>query len=245
MAGKSVWFDLMTPEPLAAGAFYAALGFGVQPWEGPMNYTMFTSGAEAFGGVMELPKEALDHGAPPHWLGYVGVDDLDASLAKAAALGARVMRGAAEIPGTGRFAILTDPTGAVLALFQSANPGGADLKAVAWVELSSTDPARAMAFYADLFGWVPTEAMDLGPMGTYQMFGTAEHSFGGLQKSPPQLPASAWSYYFAVDAAQARVDAAKAAGATVLYGLQEVPGGHTAMLVDPQGAAFGIFSMSA
>ena len=247
MAGKFVWFDLMTPDTKAALAFYSQnLGFGQQAWEGGMPYTMFKSGEETFGGVMELPKEAIDMGAPPHWLGYVGVDDLDASLARAAALGAKIYRGATDIPGAGRFGILADPTGATFAMFQSANPSGADLQAVAWVELMSTDPARAMAFYSELFGWVPTEAMDLGEMGTYQMFGTKEHSFGGLQKSAPNMPMSAWAYYFAVDAAGARMAAATAAGSKVLYGPMPVPGnGFAGLLVDPQGAAFGVFSMTA
>lgn len=243
MAGKFVWFDLMTPDPAKAIGFYTeALGFGTQKWDGPMDYTMLKSGEEVFGGVMTLPPEAAAMGAPPHWLGYVGVDDLGASVAKASSLGAKVLKGDTPIPNVGRFAVLSDPTGGTFALFQSANPSGADLKSVAWVELMSTEPDAALAFYTALFGWNPTESMDMGPSGKYQMFGQGGQSMGGMMKSPMGM--SAWAFYFAVDSAPDRLETAAKHGAKPIMGPMDVPGGGKAgMMFDPTGAAFALFSM--
>ena len=91
--GRFVWYDLMTTDPTAAKAFYNQLiGWGTQPWEGgDMAYSMWTLGKDPFGGVMDLPKEASDAGAPPHWLAYVAVTDVAVSCDRATELGGTVL----------------------------------------------------------------------------------------------------------------------------------------------------------
>ena len=76
--GRFVWYDLMTTDPDKAEAFYTkALGWGTQVWDGPMPYHMWTTAAgKMMGGVMQLPPNA---GAPPHWLAYIAVPDVDAT----------------------------------------------------------------------------------------------------------------------------------------------------------------------
>ncbi len=196
MASRFTWFDLMTTDPAAAIAFYGTtLGVGTQVWDGPMPYTMFTRDGVPFGGVMQLPEVAKAMGAPSHWLGYVGVTDLVESLAKAVSLGATVLVPSTEVPNSGRFAVLSDPQKAVFALYQSLTGGGGANKAVSWHELVNDDVEAGIAFYGALFGWNKTSAMDMGPMGTYQMFGEGTDSFGGMMKRPPGMPSNAWSYY--------------------------------------------------
>lgn len=244
MAGSFTWLDLMSPDPAKSIGFYTtALGFTTEKWAGPMDYTMLKSGDETFGGVMTLPAEAVAMGTPPHWLGYVSVDDLGVMVGRAKAFGGTVLRDATPIPDVGAFAIVQDPTGGVFALFHSNRPdGGQPLKSIAWTELMSTDPARALAFYCALFGWNPTTSLDMGEQGTYQMFGTGEQSLGGMMKSP--MGTTAWAYYFAVDDCAERMASSSAAGARPIMGPMEVPGGgKAAMMFDPTGAAFALFSM--
>jgi predicted enzyme related to lactoylglutathione lyase len=242
MAGSFTWLDLMSPDQAEAIDFYTrALGFTTEKWGGG-DYTMLKSGDETFGGVMTLPAEAVATGSPPHWLGYVSVDDLGVSVGRAKALGGTVLRDTTPIPDVGAFAILQDPTGGVFALFRSNRPdGGQPLKSIAWTELMSTDPQRALAFYCALFGWNPTTSMELGDQGgTYQMFGTGDESIGGVMKSP--MGTTTWAYYFAVDDCGKRMEAAAALGATPILGPMEVPGGRAVLMSDPSGAAFALFS---
>ena len=88
--GRFVWYDLMTPDPEAAKAFYTAVaGWGTEAWENPgMSYTMWTAGGKPMGGTMKLPDEAVAGGARPHWIAYVDVPDVDAAAARARELGA-------------------------------------------------------------------------------------------------------------------------------------------------------------
>ena len=111
-----VWNELITPDPAAAVKFYGGL-FGwtteTMPMPG-MNYTMLKHGGETFGGIMS-PKQP---GTPPNWMHYVGVASLEETIAKAAALGAKVCMPPMEIGDTGRIAILQDPQGAFFGLHQ-------------------------------------------------------------------------------------------------------------------------------
>lgn len=243
MSGRFTWFDLMTGDPAAASDWYAQhMAWGTQAWDGPMAYTMFTQGDETFGGAMQLPEEAAKMGAPPHWLGYVGVADVDGAVARAGELGGRVMRPGTDIPGVGRFAILADPEGAVFAVFRSTGGDDGQAKVLAWCELAAEDPDAVWPFYEGLLGWRKTDAMDMGDMGTYQMFGV-EGSMGGMMRRVPGMPVSAWTYYFRTDDTHSRTATLVDAGATLIMGPREVPGGDfISVLTDPQGAVLAIYS---
>ncbi len=118
MANPFIHVELATTDVGKAKEFYGALF----DWKledvpmGPgMTYTLIGVGEGTGGGMMKHPIP----GAPSAWLAYVLVDDIAASTRKASALGAKVMRDITEVPGMGHFSIITDPTGAVLALWQS------------------------------------------------------------------------------------------------------------------------------
>jgi uncharacterized protein len=117
--GALVWSELTTRDPKRAEAFYTAM-FGWQPkhtMAGVHEYTEFSVGGEPTIGMMEMPKE-MPAQMPSYWMPYFGVHDLDAALATATSHGAKVMVGPAPVPGMGRFVILSDPQGAMVALFQ-------------------------------------------------------------------------------------------------------------------------------
>lgn len=250
--GRFYWYDLMTTDPEPAKSFYTKLiGWGTTQWEGAgpgQPYTMWTNGETPIGGVMTLPQEARKAGAPPHWLSYVLVPKVDNTLAAANKSGGKVLVPGTDIPTVGRFGVFSDPQGAVIAAFTplEAQPGGPPkLGDVSWHELATSDPVAAFSFYQKLFGWKKTEAMDMGEMGTYQMY-TYEGGdlpLGGIFKRPKDMPVSAWLYYIKVKDVHDSVETVKKLGGKVLNGPLEVPGGDfVAQCMDPQGAAFALHS---
>jgi predicted enzyme related to lactoylglutathione lyase len=120
--GALCWTELTTTDTAAAEKFYTQLFGWVPKHSAPssvMEYTEFSVGGTPSIGMMAKPKDMPAH-IPSYWMPYFQVADLDASVAKAKELGARVMVPPQEIPNTGRFAIVSDPQGAVFALFRSA-----------------------------------------------------------------------------------------------------------------------------
>lgn len=112
--GALCWVELRTPEPAAAQAFYTTVfGWSVNAGDG---YTQWGVAGQDFGGMMEMGAD-FPAGIPPHWALYFGVDDVDATVAQATDLGGAVHVPGTDIPGTGRFALLTDPQGGAFAVF--------------------------------------------------------------------------------------------------------------------------------
>ena len=247
--GRFVWYDLMTSDPEAAKAFYTAvMGWGTQVWENPgMSYTMWTVGDRAIGGIMKLPAEAVAGGAQPHWLAYVTVPDVDATFARATELGAKVMVPPTAIPTVGRYSVITDPQGALIAPYTPDNlgpepEGVPPVGDFTWHELATTDPEAAFDFYHDLFGWEKTSAMDMGPDGVYQMYGRNGTTLGGIYKKPAHAPGPpAWIHYARVADVNAAVETVRQQGGQVINGPMEVPGGDLiANVLDPQGGLFAV-----
>jgi predicted enzyme related to lactoylglutathione lyase len=106
----------------------------------------------------------------------------------------------------------------------------------------------AMKFYEDVFHWQPSQTMDMGEMGPYQMFDRPHGMIGGIMKKPPQManaPAN-WQIYFRVPDVDAAVQRITANGGKVINGPNEVPGGDRVLTAtDPQGAVFGLHSKKA
>ena len=185
--GRFVWYELMASDTEAAKAFYTkVVGWGTQDGPVPgMAYTMFTTGQMPVGGMMAQPEDARKMGAPPSWIGYVAVDDVDATAERIKRLGGAVHVPPTDIPNVGRFSVVADPQSAVFALFNSPNTCDAPLPEpgtpghVGWHELSAADWQKAFAFYSELFGWQKAEAMDMGAMGTYQIFSVGGQPVGG------------------------------------------------------------------
>jgi len=253
--GRFVWYELMTTDIPAAVSFYTkVIGWEMNAWptpDGQPPYQMWkVPGKAEVGGVFSLPEEACKMGAPPAWLGNICVADLDGTLAKLQALGGQVHRPAFEVPDVGRVAIVADPTGATFALYQPSGqaPGHGETSSpgeFSWSELYSLDLDKAWAFYQALLGWQDRGSMDMGPMGKYQMFSASggENANGGMMKSPPEMPVSAWGFYTTVANLHGAIERAVGLGATLVNGPMDVPGGdEVATLQDPQGAFFSLHS---
>ncbi len=123
MANPFVHIELQTGDVATAKEFYSKL-FDWKLEDIPMpggdgNYTMINVGEGTGGGMMTAPSS----GVPPHWLAYIGVDDVAASTAKAKSLGAQVVQDVMEVGNHGWMSIIVDPTGAKFALWKGKTEG--------------------------------------------------------------------------------------------------------------------------
>lgn len=253
--GSFIWYELMTPDPAGAKAFYdAVVGWDIEPEPaGEMDYRMIrrSSGGNA-GGVLRLTDEMRGHGARPVWLGYVGVDDVDATVASAEGDGGKALMPPFDIPNVGRVAMVADPTGAPFYVMKPIPPAGepdptSDVfsvdrpQHVRWNELSSSDQDGAIAFYTRHFGWAQDGAMDMGGMGQYKFIQQGGTTIGAIMTKPPQRPVSMWTFYVGVDDIDRAAEAVTAGGGQILHGPIEIPGGEFSLSgMDPQGASFGL-----
>ena len=117
--GKFCWQELLTPDAEAAKAFYGRVfGWGASEMDmGDFVYHMFEQDGEPVAGMIEITPEM--QGAVPCWMSYVAVADADAALSEAIAAGGNAIKGVTDIPGKGRFAVVVDPTGAVISFWQN------------------------------------------------------------------------------------------------------------------------------
>jgi predicted enzyme related to lactoylglutathione lyase len=236
----------MTPDPKAAIAFYTdVVGWKTQAWEGS-DYTMWIASDGPLGGVSGMPERASKAGIPPHWTSNVLVADVDATVAKARKMDAKVLVEPSDIPKVGRFAVIADPQGASISVFAWTTPmpshDGSKAGNFCWNELATTNHESAFQFYSALFGWQKSREFDMGPHGKYLIYGAGGVDLGGMftkGKDTPKPPS--WLYYVEVMGLDAAVGRAKAKGAKILNGPMEVPGGaRIAQLADPQGVPFAL-----
>ncbi len=249
-AGRFVWYDLMTNDPKAVQAFYTnVIGWGTEVFTAAGEpYTMWKAGETMIGGIGPMPAGAT---TPPHWLGYVGVEDVDSTVRRAGERGAKTHHPPQDIPTVGRFAVLEDPQVAFFAIYQSLHPaaepaGEPKVGEISWNELATTDAGAAWDFYSGLFGWQKTDDFDMGGGALYQMWGYGGPSMGAVYKKMPEMPAPAWTYYILVEGLDDKVAKVKERGGNVINGPMEVPGGdRIAVCADPQGAVFAMHEKKA
>jgi predicted enzyme related to lactoylglutathione lyase len=252
--GRNVWFDLMTPDMEGSKRFYSeAIGWRTEQWKDgdpKMPYTMWLVGETPMGGLMPLPDEAKRMGAPPMWMAYTTVEDVDATMKRVVSLGGSVNMPAFDVHKAGRMAYVADPQGAAFAVFA---PVGEDMPAMdrkqhgvfGWSELNTNDADAAWGFYQKLFGWNERGSMDMGPDGKYQMFqDPTQTTMGGISNAAQnmKLPPH-WLHYITVDDMGAALQRIKGNGGKVVHGPMEVPENDViAQCVDPQGAYFAVFA---
>ena len=229
--GHSVWYELMTTDMEAAKAFYAdVVGWGTQDASMPgMPYALSTAGKTSVSGIVDLPEDARKLGMRPSWLGYVGVDDVDATAARIKRLGGTVYVEPTDVPNISRICVAVDPQMADDRAAQVADtrPGARRAETpgrVGWHELLAADREQAFAFYAELFGWQKADA-DTGAVGTYQLFSAGGETIGGMFTKQPEMPAPYWLYYFNVGDIDVAMRRVKAGGGGILSSPVEVPGG--------------------
>ena len=249
------WYELMTPDPEGAKAFYEpVVGWSMTTGHGDTDdYGFLTAPDGAMvGGMLRLSQEMTGGGAKPCWLGYIHVADVDATVREIEAKGGRCLMPARDVEMAGRIAMVADPGGAPFYVMTPRPPKGAEGKSTAfsadkqrghcgWNELMAGDAARETGFYSGLFGWSLPEPMDMGAMGKYQFIAHDDVTVGAIMGKPPQAPAAMWNHYFWVPGIAAAKTAIEAGGGQVINGPMEVPGGDWIVQgIDPQGAMFAL-----
>jgi predicted enzyme related to lactoylglutathione lyase len=245
--GRFVWYEHLTNDPKAAIDFYSQIaGWKTQPFEQDEDYTMWVGSQGPLGGVMKLHDEQKKAGTSPFWMAHVQVENVDLTASQAKKLGGNIHKESTEIPTVGRFAVIGDSQGAFISIFtpdeamtlhDSSKPGE-----FCWNELMTSDMGAAFNFYSQLFGWTIAQDMDMGPMGTYRVFGIGEKQFGGMMTTPKGAPMPPmWIYYIETPDLDAAIGRATKGGGTVMNGPMDVPGGgRIAQLTDPQGAVIAL-----
>ncbi len=249
LRGQFIWHELMTPNAQAAADFYSS----VLPWRTEAStvpgYTLWMSGPDGVAGLMPQPQAVRDSDTPPSWLVYIAAPDVDATAEAAQRLGGKLLKAPTDIPGIGRFAVLSDPQGAAFAVFMpamTAPPRATPVPAgrFSWHELATIDPQGALAFYAQLFGWTRGPAHDMGAGGLYQIIEHAGVQIGGMHVLQDPSKPPRWLGYVRVERLDEALAAVRTHGGRVLQGPHVVPGGdRVAQVMDPQGGVIALHEL--
>ena len=244
--GTPSWVDLSSPDLDASAAFYGAL-FGWQAHEAGTpeetgGYRMFLNGDKTVAGLGPTQGE----GHPSVWTTYMTVESADDAAAKIKDNGGQVFLEPMDVLTAGRMAIFADPVGAVFAVWEPKDHGGAELVnepgSFTWNELATRDTDKSTEFYSAVFGWKP-EVQDMEGM-PYTVWMLGDRGIAGMMpmgdQFPPEVPPY-WGVYFAVSDADETVAKAKELGAAVVAGPMDIPSvGRFAALTGPTGEFFSV-----
>jgi predicted enzyme related to lactoylglutathione lyase len=247
--GDFIWYELLTQDADAAADFYGAVvGWQGRKAEGsPRDYRIFATAGTDVAGFTNIEPTADRACMRPGWLGYVGVNDVDATAAEVKRKGGAQHVPPTDIPGVGRFAMVADPQGVVFYVMRGAMEGTSTSFAPTqtghchWNELATGDQAAALQFYTGLFGWEKGDAMPMGDMGDYQFINQHGQMIGAMMTRRPDGPPPAWNFYFGIDDIDVAAQTVSGKGGAIHYGPVEVPGGSYIIVAsDPHGALFGL-----
>jgi predicted enzyme related to lactoylglutathione lyase len=209
-------------------------------------YKMIYVGEDGLGGFVGLdPNENV----PSHWCAYVAVDDIDAAVNRSDAGGGKTVVPPTEIPNIGKFAMIADPQGAVIAAYQSASgdlgpepEGHSPVNHFIWEEMLAKDPAAAAAFYGELFGWT-TQEMDMGEMGIYRIQNRGEIPEAGIMAMPPDAGGPPmWLSYVHVEDVDASTAKLKELGGKNFVEPMSIPNvGRMSVNADPTGTMIALY----
>ncbi len=239
------WVDLAAADIDSASKFYEGL-FGWTTFnDGETPYSIFMVGDSAVAGVMELSPEMGD--MPPVWSTYVSVVDADATIAAVTNAGGAVFQEPFEIPGGGRIAVIADPAGAAICLFEGMADSGMKLMdengAPCWFDCVSRDTKVSAAFYAEVFGWTSEYMEEM----QYTVFINDGEWICGTYQMPDEVPAevpSHWMVNFVVPDCDAAVAYATENGGSMWMPPMDTPFGRAAGVADPSGAALTVIDRS-
>jgi len=251
--GTFCWTDLAATGSVAAERFYTSL-FG---WTarhdrfGPEEddvYIMLQKDGRDAAAMYRMDPAQQTQGVPSSWLNYVAVENAADTAEKARGLGATVLADAFDVMQLGRMALLADPGGAVLAVWEARERIGAEVKdepgAMCWNELGTRDPEWATVFYSGLFGWTTTPYE--GGDAPYNVFMNGEVQAGGMFNITSEMEGMpvAWTPYFAVEDTDETARRTEELGGTVLHPPHDLPVGRWSLLRDPQGALFNVIRLN-
>jgi predicted enzyme related to lactoylglutathione lyase len=256
--GVPCWIDTQQPDRDAALRFYGAVfgwSFENHLQRGDRAYDLATLDGRVVAAIGSGPSDTT-----ATWTTYIGVDDVEAAVANVEAAGGTVVAPPLRAGSAGRLALVTDPTGANLALWEPGRRKGVELVnepgSWNWSLLSTPDPAGAAAFYAEVFGW-ETDLDAPGPklvrlpgyadfLEQFDPELRARHAAGGVPEGfsdavawiLPSRGAAFWAVTFSVADADAAAQAAEQEGGRVVSGPTDTEWTREVVLADPAGATF-------
>jgi uncharacterized protein len=235
--GTFSWAELATSDADAAKAFYTQL-FGWEYEDNPVPDDQVYSMARRDGHHVAA---LFSSDQPPHWNCYVTVTSADETARAAKDNGGAVMAEPFDVMDVGRMAVIADPAGAALCLWEPRAHIGATLVntpgAMTWNDLVTPDPEGAAEFYGKLFGWTTEEIPDAGG---YRTIRNGDRTNGGImpnQDGPPN-----WLPYFGHEDVERLAGEIEGLGGRLYNGPVRMPQGSIAVLADPQGAVFAVWT---
>jgi predicted enzyme related to lactoylglutathione lyase len=235
--GTFSWAELATSDAEGAKSFYSSV-FGWEYDDNPMGEGQVYSIARRDGKEVAA---LFGSDQPPHWNCYVTVESVDETAARAAEHGAAVIAEPFDVMELGRMAVIADTAGAALCLWEPRSNIGATLVntpgALTWNDLLTPDADAAARFYEALFGWT-TEAIP--DAGGYRVIRNGGRANGGMLPSTDAPPS--WLPYFGHEDVDRLVEDVGGLGGRLFNGPMRMPQGSVAVLGDPQGAVFGVWT---
>ena len=245
------WVDLMTTAPDSAKSFYGTLfgwTFEDRPVPDAPPYSMAFKGDRPVAALFAMPDEKVAQKIPPHWQTYINVDNLETALEKCQTYGGKVIVPPCEIMEAGRMAVVQDPSGAFVNLWQAKAHIGAgvvnEVNTLCWTELQTWDADKAATFYQSVFDW-QTEKDEKPPH--YVTCSVNNHLNCGIfdmaqTELPRNIPAR-WAVYVNVENLDASMEQVKQLGGKVLMDAIAIEPGRFTTIIDPQGAALSIMEL--
>lgn len=244
--GEPCWVELSRDGAGEALSFYEGLfGWSCDPTGGGDRVT-FTSDGRAVAGTAPVMRPDQ----PSAWIAHLRVDDCDSTAAEAERWGGGVMVEPTDVGDEGRTAVLTDPSGAAVAVWQPGRRGGAELRnkpgSFCWIELATRDITATTAFYTALFGW-EAATLDLGDQSSYTEWKLGGVPVAGMVEMgpewPPEVP-SHWMVYFAVQDCEQAAARVGELGGSVAVPCTDIPPGRFSVVSDPDGAVFSVIRLA-
>lgn len=240
------WIDLSTKDPAAARDYYSKLfGWKAEPEKDPQagGYAIARLGGQDVAGIGGLQ----DPNAPSAWMVYIGTRDADATAKKVEAAGGKVVAPPFEVMDVGRMAVLQDPTGAIISIWQPQTMNGFGVhgkpNSYSWTELHTRGLDSAKRFYNKVFGWGEKVSPIGEGQGDYTEFLVDGQSIAGAMPQEGREPDEAppyWMIYFEVADLDKAHKKAVDLGGTEMVAPAPYPGGRFSIVGDPQGAMFGM-----
>lgn len=248
--GQFCWVDLVAHDLPASIRFYTDLfGWSTEDLDpdNEYDYVRFLHEGDTVAGVGQMSDEMIEDGVPSTWNSYISVDDIEAVVDEAEALGATIVTPPMQIAETGWVSFFQDPTGATVAFWEAGTHFGAtrvnEPESFCWNELNTRHVETAKAFFHDLLGWTYEENTD--SEASYYIIQNEGRSNGGMlqmtdewKEVPPH-----WAVYFAVSDLDRSAGRLEELGGAVRHGPFDTPVGRMAMVADPEGAPFHLIAL--
>ena len=255
--GTFCWAELCSSDWAVAKPFYTQL-FSWQFDDQPISrsadqpigedcyYTMLKKHQDDVAAMYQMMPDQVDANITSHWLAYIAVEDVDSKAVAAQTLGAQIIHGPHDVPGAGRMVMISDPGGALVALWQAEEHSGSqrvlEFNVPYWHELTTRDVQASSEFYTQLLGW-QAEQMPMGEI-TYTLFNIDGKPVAGLMPMTDEWGKDTPAHcmiYFAVESCDAMVENTPHLGGQVCVPATDIEGiGRFAVLTDPSGAIFSI-----